>query len=320
VQLVLLRRHLQARRAVALQQRARTEALALTETSAGDDGYDRMTTRSRMTSILVLALCCGCDTDKIGHDDSSTGEAGDEETFPTRMAEAYCAQLFACDPTHTCFETGAPYASEADCVTAERTALEEASTAAREAGLVFDATCVEDTIARYAAIGCDGDQRLQIRGIELFSVCPPYYGTIPLDEGPCLEVVGSGLSECAQGLVCYDEPGSCVPGALEPCVCDPGSACFEWDGESPPACLPLVGAGAECFDGAMYIAACGVEGACEIQFDEASHMTSSACQARAPLGATCVSANDCSSYYCDETCKPAAPFLCQERAAPRNWR
>src|SRR5688572_28521055 len=100
-----------------------------------------MGTRPRAAMVLELAVFSGCDREDIEHD----APAADED-FPQRMAEAYCAALFACDPVATCLEEPAPYASEAECLDTERRLLEEARTAAREAALTFDAECVEQTI------------------------------------------------------------------------------------------------------------------------------------------------------------------------------
>lgn len=277
-----------------------------------------MKTTSRSALVLMIAAVSGCEPDDIQHAESdSGGEALADEDFPQRLAEAYCTQLFACDPVTTCTETGTPYASEADCIAGEQQALTEARTAARDAGLSFDAQCVEDTIARYAAIGCDNIFRLAQRDRELFGVCAPYFGTIAEGEGPCEESVASGLSKCGQGLVCYEDGGTCVTGAVV-CDCDDGFACEE--GALGAECVPILTLGEPCFAGMNDLGSCGLEGVCWIEEDETTHEVISECRARAPLGTDCTDGTACSSYECDGTCKPGSPWLCEYEAAPRRWR
>ena len=108
--------------------------------------------------ILHAALSFGCDPEDIEHDGDSGDDA--EQTFPSRFAEAYCAALFACDPVTTCTDSETPYASEAECIDGERTALEQASAVARDAGMTYDDACVDSWIAQYEEVGCDGSTRI----------------------------------------------------------------------------------------------------------------------------------------------------------------
>jgi hypothetical protein len=111
----------------------------------------RLSAKLLLSFSLPLTLPGACAIEDIEH-------AGEDDDFPVRMATAYCASLFACDPVNTCtlYEAPPPYATEDECVDAERAILEEVRSSARSAGLTYDADCVDATIARYAIIGCVG--------------------------------------------------------------------------------------------------------------------------------------------------------------------
>jgi hypothetical protein len=270
--------------------------------------------------LLPAAWLLACDLDKIEHDDDGGGpeaEAEAEQTFPTRVAEAYCAALFACDPVSTCTETEIPYASEAECVQGERTALEQVSATAKDAGMTFDAECVERWLEDYAAIGCDGWARLHRRLGENYTVdaCQPYYGTVPEDEDPCFDVVGIELSTCGRDLECIDE--TCR--AIEPsgCQCPEGTTC-ENGGPPEPECVPILAVGDICFsaDGTQP-GMCALDSYCDFQ----GMLVDSFCVPTPLPGGACEGPWQCESNACEEqVCTAPSPFLCSELVAPRRIR
>ena len=73
------------------------------------------------------------------------------------------------------------------------------------------------------------------------------------------------------------------------------------------------------FVGTEQVGRCDDDSWCEVVPDDAGS-TSGTCQPLVGLGASCHSAGQCYSMACDEVCIPAAPWLCDERAAPRHWR
>lgn len=287
------------------------------ETRDCEDGCMGMTTNARAAIALTLVLFGGCDRDDIDHD----GE-GDQE-FPLRVAEAYCEALFACDPLNTCRELALPYATQAECLAHEREQLEQVRTAARDAGLSYDATCVDATIDRYAQMGCRGYGELRTVDRSVFTSCQPYYGTIPEGENPCFEVVGSALSECDRGLLCSESGGSCISGLDDSCQCEDGFACNP-DAYASETCFPVLAIGAECpfEDDPQLSTVCAPDAYCDLTFQEEMTTPLQTCQPRVPNGGTCGGNDECSSHYCDQTgtCRPDTPLLCGGDVAPSYWR
>jgi hypothetical protein len=268
--------------------------------------------RPRIAWTLALALLVGCVEDDIPHDSE---QAAEDEALD-RMAETYCAVLFGCDPISNCWKEGAPYPSEAECVAGERQALAEVQMAAREHGLTFDPECVEATITGYAEIGCDGLTRMQMRGDWTFDACPPYYGTIPLGENPCFEIVGSNLTDCGKGLLCTESGGECYAGTTDTCRCDEGFACDYYGNGDHDVCMPVLSRGEPCNDFDSPGGVCGVDAYCDVEYVDGSPV-SSACRDREPIGSPC-EGDECSSYHCDGTCTPDSPWLCE--FGPSRWR
>jgi len=271
-----------------------------------------------MRRILALsgAILFACDIQDIEHgivDDA-------EQTFPTRMAEEYCATLFACENLDACGDA-VPYASEEECVQGERTALEQMRTAARDAGMTFDATCVDRWIAQFDELGCEGERRAKHLFGEFYDAvgCQPYYGTVPEGEDPCVEIVGTELSNCGQNLYCYDER-ECYPiGEPAECECAEGTRCDYVEGY--PGCLPLVGIGDVCGlpDGTR-TAVCPQDAYCPLVIEDGM-VVESACIAAAPLGAACVGDHECASGTCEQdVCVAPIPWVCAEPFAPRHFR
>jgi hypothetical protein len=278
-----------------------------------------MTTRARETIALTLFLLGACDRDDIEHD----GDWPAEAEFPQRMAEAYCAALFACDPVANCVVPDPVYASEAECFDTERTLLEEAQAAARDAGLSYDAACVEATILGYAAKGCLSETQLELTDRSAFDVCPPYHGTIPDGEDPCFDIVGSGFSDCGKGLLCDGNGPSCSSGSSDVCKCEAGFSCQAGSADpvDPDACVPVIGAGSMCRDsqGELH-GVCDPSTDCVYAWDDEGDLIGGTCVARLPLGSPCAYASECLSLSCAEVCIPASPYLCSGQTAPRYWR
>jgi hypothetical protein len=286
-------------------------------------------TTPRCAHVLGIALLLvGCESDNIEHDANSSdeGNTGDalipEDDFPARLAEAYCATLFSCDPLHTCHpDFGQPYPSEAACITGERGALEEAQAAARGDGLSYDPQCVDALIADYVELGCDGWQRLEARHVRSFE-CTPYYGTIPEHENPCFEVVGSNFSDCGRDLRC-DEQMTCRPLPYTDCECEAGFDCI-LGVEDTFACFPIAALGEICSDEQLTnVAACGLDAQCAIAFgDEGDDIPPGHCVARVGIGEPCINSSDCETQQCSDagTCMVAWPQLCDPDLAPHRWR
>lgn len=274
-------------------------------------------TRTRQALALTLLYLAACDRDDIQHTTTDTGgDASPEETFPQRMAEAYCATLFTCDPTVTCVVGDPVHATEAECIEVERTALEEASAAAKQASLIFDPQCVEATIAGYEEAGCHSTGYWLARDRSLLEVCAPYHGTIPAGEDPCFEVVGSEFSECAAGSLCQD--GACTGDREVDCICEDGFACSIGTGDTT-TCRPELSVGASCIDGmGASLGPCEDGSSCQSEFDEDGFLIGGSCFARVPDGGACVIDDDCDSRRCDEVCIPRSPYLCE--IPPRRWR
>lgn len=280
------------------------------ETIELEDGWMNMRMTSRKVGLLGAALLFGCGIEDIEHG------GADDEDFPTRMAEGYCAALFACDPVNTC-QQGSPYASEAECVEAERTLLDEAQAAARDASLAYDAECVESLLADFEALGCDGRRGAELRRTISFQ-CTPYHGTVPVDENPCFEILGSNFSECGRNLFCDQETASCESFTAPECACDETSSCV-YDSVWQDHCYPMLQLGETCSDASGLIGACTSDAFCSFQPSEAVPW-GSVCAPRRGLGETCNSGEECLSSSCLGACVPESPLLCEYEYSPRQWR
>lgn len=269
--------------------------------------------------LLAAALCVApaCAREQIDHG-GDTDEAASEDEFAARMAEAYCGALFACDPVATC-HLGAPnYTSEADCIDGERTALERAQASAHAGGLEYDAACVESTIARYTAMGCQSHVQIQRADRSLFTTCPPYHGTLPEGEDTCTEVVGSALSNCGAGLRCSE--GVCAADVDDTCQCEEGYACAPGEGEGDHPCIAVVGTGDVCLTAqGKTTAVCDPAGYCAASYDEDGTLLGGTCVQRKAMGEACQSPEECPSLRCDDVCVAPSPYLCEEHVAPRGW-
>lgn len=283
-----------------------------------------MKLRSPDALVLALSLLCGCGAETIEHDGGEeSGDVADDEDFPDRLAEAYCSARFLCDPLHACagYSEVTQYADEEACIASERALLVEVRTAARGAGLTYDPACVDATIARYAAMGCDRYEKLEARDPHVFDVCPPYYGTVPEGENPCFEVVGSDLSDCGRGLVCFEQV--CESGASEPyCECEPGFSCD--DGiRVYDTCARVVADGQPCDTwSSTPTTICGVESFCNVTQELETKQLSGVCEPRRALGASCDTADaPCSSFNCvDDVCAAPPSWICNDSVAPGHWR
>ncbi|MBC8071823.1 MAG: hypothetical protein IAG13_26085 [Deltaproteobacteria bacterium] len=269
-----------------------------------------MSTTSRWAWLLGAALLFCCGIEDIEHG------GADDEDFPTRVAEGYCAALFACDPSFACTIYPTPYASEQDCVASEVEALSEVRDAAHTAGLTYDPACVEATLALYTEHGCSSQEQLSRRFIDV-RTCPPYYGTVPVDENPCFEVVGSALSTCDANLHCSDD--TCRPPPSPECSCDAGSGCVRTQLDEY-LCMPLLEPGAACQDDAgAPIGACPPDAVCTGMLDGDMYLGPN-CYQLLPDGESCTDAFECASGGCDGTCRPSDVWLCRPDIAPSRWR
>lgn len=273
-----------------------------------------------MAHALLLAIAPGCGPDEIEHGKDTDGSEVGEEDFPERMAEAYCAALFACDPATSCLAVEAPYASAAECVAEQEQLLVEIRESAHAAGLTYDPDCVARTIAGYSRSGCDSEERLRAMDPHALDRCPPYYGTIPEGENPCFEVVGSALSECGKGLFCSEAGGDCKRDNQE-CRCEDGSAC-DPHSDFPDQCVPTLPLDSECVndDGVVPGVCDPAETYCAKRLDADEQLIGYFCTARAELGTPCNLAEECDSLYCYETCQPGTPVLCNLWTGPGRWR
>ncbi len=278
-----------------------------------------MTTRARHTIVLTSILLGACERDALEQADGDTPADGPTEAdFPERTAEAYCAALFACDPVATCVVPDPIYASQTECAESERSLLEGAQVAAQAAGLTYDAACVEDTILGYASAACQSESQLISTDRSALDVCPPYHGTVPDGEGPCFEVVGSGLSDCGAGLLCSHGSDSCSSGSSDVCKCEQGFA-RKYGGDE--VCVPVLDLGSVCVDSQGHSdGVCEPDADCVSEYDDEGYLIQGTCVARRPLGSPCASGSECVSLTCDDVCTPASPYLCEEYAAPRRWR
>lgn len=277
-------------------------------------------------------MLAGCDAkEDIQHGETETADGGtetaegaegddhDEDTFPARVADAYCAALFACDPANTCWSPDpVPYASEAECVETERGLVQEAQTAARGESLIYDAECVESIIEDFTELGCDGSIGVRLRRTEAFQ-CTPYHGSVPRHENPCFEVVGSNFSDCGRNLFCDGEDMTCDPFSPPECTCEDGFDCVIGTPEAY-SCHPIAQIGETCGELGVTVAACTLDAFCAQQFVD-GELVGATCVPRGELGEPCMTPTECLSFNCgDEVCIPESPLLCGDGYAPRQWR
>jgi len=201
---------------------------------------DMSATRS-LCLLAVLGLAAACQIEDIEHE--SSGDAV-EARFAEDVAAAYCATLFACDPTTTCRDHAVNYTSQAECVAGEQSLLEEAQANAQAAALVFDGDCVQRVIKSYGEVGCLGSNAANREEARLHPgtwMCSAYHGVIEEGEEPCFEVLGTGFDECGANLRCSDM--TCTANT-SPCSCEEGEECLPWLGANN--CVPLLGLGETC--------------------------------------------------------------------------
>lgn len=213
------------------------------------------------------------------------------------VAEHYCAEVFACQ----CLDP-AGFASEEGCVATLSADLLDRQLDAVEAGLRYDASCIEARIEGLAALGCSRDPAL----LETCVDCFAYHGSVPQDA-PCTR--HGEFSDCEQGLVCVTREGFdgqpvdvCAPaclreGAGEPCEfagpgflslrdCDDGLVC---DVGATGRCIPLPGPGAPCEQESL----CSADAWCDASADPPI------CAALEPDGDGCAADVECASTWCD---------------------
>lgn len=186
-----------------------------------------------------------------------------------RWAESYCATLFGC----TC-DSHAGYASQADCVSAERDKWATIMSSAAAAGLDYDGECVGCLIEFFSEdLACSADLNVFATGCPKTS-CSMFHGDAAIGEA-CTPI-GVSAGSCEKGLWCNpstrlceawrcagpsqeDAPGlgeSCLSGAgWTPCeprdevVCDVAGSgrCEAIPGRGSPCIFGKCQAGLVCF-------------------------------------------------------------------------
>jgi len=145
-----------------------------------------------------------------------------EAEMASTMAAVFCMAVVDCGCKDRSHDT------VPSCRHSENIGWEDVRTRALEIGLVYDGACLRQQVEAIEAVGCEleaGDDFGSILGV---GICAAYHGDRALGE-ECTDV-GGGISDCAQGLACWNE--ECV----DPC------AASEHGGRGRPfgfACAPV---------------------------------------------------------------------------------
>ena len=203
--------------------------------------------RRSVRAHLFVMLVAGCDTIEIKHHAKLEARA-------TELAEAYCA---AYQPCHCeTLATDALHPDPDHCVSEQKARLIAAFDQAEEDGLDFDPGCMSQLLSRYQELGCESFAAVQIElGNPALSEnfgCALYHGDET--DGICEVVPGTSWSDCAAGQECLDN--KCTPvqelvAEGEDCLvnlseysyeCASGLVCSNQSG----TCVPFIGAGEPC--------------------------------------------------------------------------
>ena len=295
------------------------------------------------TTVIALALvgATGCPAETIQHGaGGSTGGAADvagstglstasgtdtalhEALFPDDIAEAYCTALFECGGPLACFVAAFPYDTYEDCIAHEQAEIDELQGRAFVGGLSYDGDCAQQIIDAYAEVDCATEPQIRVWSPTLLSAagleCQPYVGRVPEQDGNCIEVAGTNLTDCEAGLRCLDE--TCTPNdSAWACAtgCPDGTTCRDQAAGDGPDCLPLVPVGSQCADGGVRVGYCEEGSYCPP--DEVYDGGPTNCASQLAVGAACDGDAACSSYECMAgQCVQHEPALCD--FAPRFWR
>ena len=191
-----------------------------------------------------------------------------------------------------CQDSEVPFDLAGECRDAVSGPITDSVDAARNAGLTYDAHCVDEVLR---GTGCMNLESGTFASCE--QDCQIFHGQ-GQEAAPCI-AYGHRMSDCAQGLICAPD-GSCH----QPCdydlvapaggycgpargmwfvTCAAGLAC-----SSEGLCEPGVALGDSCAGGLS----CAVGGWCEPQTE--------ACVADLPDGTTCTEHEQCASKVCKQ--------------------
>jgi hypothetical protein len=273
-----------------------------------------MKTMTKTASLVLFAAASmACIAEKIEHVDPRLTPA--EQSFSQDLATAYCDALFQCEALDDC-DAIAEYEDAASCIEGESTKLEELQSAAVDAGLTYDADCVQQTIATYATSGCADLRRLGLSEYEENWLCPPYHGS-GVENQPCEESWPTRLSECGARMICMDDQCNPIDDDTA-CACDEGFGCAPNSGGQ---CLPIVADGEVCFTDEA-VGACAGSSHCTTPdpLPPEGELVEWRCQPRVALGEACTHDDACLSGACEENvCALATPGLCEPGLAPSKW-
>lgn len=261
--------------------------------------------------VLLAAASLACIAEKIEHVDPRLTPA--EQSFSNDLAIAYCEALFQCEALDEC-DAISEYEDAAACIEGESARLEDLQSAAVDAGLTYDADCVQQTIATYESSDCASLLGLGLPEARENWLCPPYHGS-GVENQPCEESFPTRLSECGAGMICLDGQCNAIDTA---CACDEGFGCAPNSGGQ---CLQVVADGEVCFTD-VAVGACAAGSHCTTPdpLPPEGELVEWRCQARAALGETCTHDAACLSGACEENvCVLATPGLCEPELAPSAW-
>ena len=214
---------------------------------------------SALSLLLLLTALPACKSEEAGETQEplTTGDTdGDSDGTPTTsdtggeplrtdLFSEGCAQLFSCD----CDEYG--YADAAECEEVQATRYAGLLAVAEAADLKVDEACVKQSDVSLMR-GCKSFSEVYEDGSFETALCDYYacsvvHGTVAVGQ-PCVEY--GAVSDCAQGLACWDKVcvDLCQPLMLgEPCsglqACAEGQFCSPDD----MRCRQTSGAGEPCF-------------------------------------------------------------------------
>lgn len=296
---------------------------------------DLRTLRPWIRLVLVLSTgACG--------DDGGGGGLGDIDGDPVPVDDApQTASASLCDAWARCdcADYSDQFADVAACEAAVQANLDAEIAAGEAAGLVYDAECMGDLLARYDAVGCLSLSEL-LDDLDafagLYTACKIFYGTDAAGT-PCTEPDGVPGDSCVQDVRCEDavcvkrtivaKGAACQPGDL----CDGGAYCVPVDDLMSSTCTALPAIGQTClgvldvcsFDaycdqdakvctalpavgqpcapnGGLLQATCAGDGVCQ----------DGTCTAPPAAGEPCTDACASGSSCVDGTCRVDAPLVC----------
>lgn len=180
------------------------------------DGRSRRRFRFCLALSAWVIACDGGDSAPAGETDTEGEQTGPQADLQG-MVEALCEQSMGC----LCHEQ---VYGETDCETKRSLQWEERFSKAEEAGLTFDAECVDTRIEQTQAVGCGTAGSDQVHLCQSF--CSPFVGD--RGAGQSCEAIDEVTSNCSQGLLCVD--GLCADPCESLTGLPVGSLCMTEDG------------------------------------------------------------------------------------------